>query len=516
MSYKWGPPESHTGNGSVRLGRYAPFLSGCVLVLAALAISQIGAQRPVLLRVGLSIPTGNARTGLTYAADSLRHESLGVLGADGRVRPGLARSWDRSPDGREWTFHLADGVRSQDGSLADAQKLASLLNVAVREPLEVQSHPGLREVEEIRAVGSSAILLRSKTARITLLDELTELSLGRGTPFAPGPFRIERLDENGFTAHAFSDYYRGRPGIDRVEYRSFRSVRSAWSALMRDEIDVLYEVPRDAVEFVESDPRVRVHRFLRPYVATLFLNAKNPLLIHRELRLALSRAIDRESIVRIAYRTRGAVARGPLWPTHWSLSTAEDLPGLDRAAATNHVRSFRKVTGWQGPIRFTCLVPEGLEIQPFERIALLLQKQLFHAGIDMQLESVSPREFLARVASGDFDAALLEFAAMTPSWVYSFWHSPSTHSPVYVRHGYAAADRELESMQRASTEEELGQALADVYQKMAGDPPAIFIAWPEVSRAVSDRFEVPVENGRDILGSNLRLWRPAPAQGGTR
>ena len=42
------------------------------------------------------------------------------------------------------------------------------------------------------------------------------------------------------------------------------------------------------------------------------------------------------------------------------------------------------------------------------------------------------------------------------------------------------------------------------------DPPAIFLAWSERARAVSTRFEVPVEPGRDIL-STLRLWRPVGA-----
>ena len=64
-------------------------------------------------------------------------------------------------------------------------------------------------------------------------------------------------------------------------------------------------------------------------------------------------------------------------------------------------------------------------------------------------------------------------------------------------------------MQNARNEDELKRAVAAVYRKMADDPPAIFIAWPEVARAVSTRFEVPVEKGRDIMGGNLWLWRPA-------
>jgi hypothetical protein len=64
-------------------------------------------------------------------------------------------------------------------------------------------------------------------------------------------------------------------------------------------------------------------------------------------------------------------------------------------------------------------------------------------------------------------------------------------------------------MHLAENEQDLKRAIADVYRRMSVDPPAIFIAWPEVARAVNRRFQVPVEDGADIMGANLRLWRPA-------
>jgi hypothetical protein len=45
----------------------------------------------------------------------------------------------------------------------------------------------------------------------------------------------------------------GPPSIDRLELRVFPTVRAAWAAMMRDEIDVLFEVGREAVEFVEAE-----------------------------------------------------------------------------------------------------------------------------------------------------------------------------------------------------------------------------------------------------------------------
>ena len=43
----------------------------------------------------------------------------------------------------------------------------------------------------------------------------------------------------------------------------------------------------------------------------------------------------------------------------------------------------------------------------------------------------------------------------------------------------------------------------------ANDPPAVFIDWTQRARALSRDFQVPVERGRDILGT-IQQWRPAP------
>jgi ABC-type transport system substrate-binding protein len=77
--------------------------------------------------------------------------------------------------------------------------------------------------------------------------------------------------------------------------------------------------------------------------------------------------------------------------------------------------------------------------------------------------------------------------------------------------GNATVDRALDEVRRASTDEEIGRAINDVQQAFMDDPPAVFLAWSVRARAVTKRFKVQAEEGRDVW-SAMRLWKPTTGQ----
>lgn len=488
-----------------------------VVVLLCTMLAGLGlyGRQSQPLRIGVSLPKEINMLGLPTIAEGVSAESLVTLGPDGRVLPQLAKTWQFKSGGYELHFNLFQNIRLHDGRPIDAPVIAALMRRATTTEAVLQFHPRLKDFYEIRAADSTRLVLRSKTARILAIEELADVTLKTGAPDGGlGPFVVDALDAEGMKLRGFRAYYKGAPALDTVEFNVYRSQRAAWTGMMRGEIDALYEVTREAIEFVEKESRVRTYSFLRPYVATLAFNVTKPALRDAAIRKAISLAIDRGALVKSAYRGRARVATGPLAPEHWSLGHMEQvaIPDLDASFSILASRPLSNSPD-QMParLRFRCLVPT-FETQPLERIALALQRQLFTAGVDLQLEHVSLRDLVTRLHRGDFESVLMEFYAATPSWLSSFWHSRPAGTPTLIRSGYSAADRELDAMDSAATEQELRDALAAVYRKMAQDPPAIFIAWPEVTRAVSTRFEVPVEKGRDIMGANLWLWRPARVQ----
>jgi peptide/nickel transport system substrate-binding protein len=140
-------------------------------------------------------------------------------------------------------------------------------------------------------------------------------------------------------------------------------------------------------------------------------------------------------------------------------------------------------------------------------MALFVQQQLRAAGIDVRLELTTVDEGLARVSKGDFDAWLAD-VGIGPGFLRQnlFWHSGSPFN--WGRYSNPRVDEALDAIRHAADEAQYRIAVAAFQSAMVDDPPAIFLAWSERARAVSARFDVYQEPGRDILNT-LRLWRPA-------
>jgi hypothetical protein len=135
-------------------------------------------------------------------------------------------------------------------------------------------------------------------------------------------------------------------------------------------------------------------------------------------------------------------------------------------------------------------------------------------GVDMEIEALTLRNLAERMRQGRFDALLIEMnSGRTMNWPYTVWHSQTDRAVRVFDSGYRSADAALDRLRRAITDAEIRSAVSDVQQVLYEDPPALFLAWPQTSRAVSAAIEVPdaqvpAKPGADILG-RLWQWRPS-------
>ena len=125
--------------------------------------------------------------------------------------------------------------------------------------------------------------------------------------------------------------------------------------------------------------------------------------------------------------------------------------------------------------------------------------------IRMTLVPLPQLELVGRLRKGDFDAFLFEMAGRTLNWANFFWHS-SDNGP--FDSGYQSTDAVLDRIRLARSDEEIRSGVADFFQILHDDPPAVFLTFGERTRAVSRNFDVAGETGRDIVPI-ARNWRVA-------
>jgi peptide/nickel transport system substrate-binding protein len=331
-----------------------------------------------------------------------------------------------------------------------------------------------------------------------------------------GPFRLESRKPS-ILLRAFDGYRSGRPAIDTVKMAEYQTQRQAWAAMMRGEADVLHDVSVESLDFVTAESTVQTYSFVKAYYDALVFNLTLPLFAQKDVRRALNSAINREQVLEVGLRKRGVVSDGPIWPYHYGRS--QDQPTYkydpDQAEALFDGLGLKRGRTQEEPgrmpsrFRFTCLIPT--EDQRMHRMALVIQKELFNVGVDMDVDVMPFGDLAGRVVKGDFEAALVEFPAYRSlNNVYATWHSVAPGVKAMDMH-YSSADAALDKLRAAIHDEDVRAAVADLQRVFYQDPPAVFLQWVQTTRAVSKSVDVQNEPGRDVLGT-LPQWRPVSSQ----
>jgi peptide/nickel transport system substrate-binding protein len=398
-------------------------------------------------------------------------------------------------------IRLRAGVKFHDGSPASAPTIVKALVRLLPQYLG----PAFDDVDHITSLDDGQIEIGFRRPSPLLLEALEapipkpgSTDIGTGPYAAVGSDVPKQMQSN-------KNYYLGKPAISQIVVDTFPNVRSAWAELLRDHIDMLYEVGLDALDSLASASNVSVFTYVRHYQYVLIFNTNAGPLRSREVRRALNEAIDSNALIRDAFDGHAMASSGPIWPQHWAFRSDFPRFSYDPKAAAEALTAMERRSEKRTPsVRFRCLVRP-----PLERIALVVKNQLEAVGAEMSVQEAPLESIMQAVAKRDFDAVLLETIS-GPNLLrpYRVWHSGVLNPGGLGNHQF---DLALDRIRYATNDDEYGSAVADFQKATVDDPPAIFLAWPERARAVSKRFQVPAEQGRDVLPT-LRMWRPVNAE----
>ena len=253
--------------------------------------------------------------------------------------PGLATSWDISPDGLTYTFKLREGVTFHDGSKFDA--------AAVKFNFERfwdESSPNFYKKAKAFVVAytkwiKSVEVVNPMTVRVTLTAPnyqwLRQGLQSYGQPLMVSPAAVAKFGNDGLALHPIGtgpfrfvqrdqgvktviernpDYWGTKAKLDRVIFRPLQDPATRINALENGEIQIMTTPPWDDIQRLVDAGFVLTKNSNVPYINFLHLNFKFKPMQDVRVRRAINMAIDREGIAKEVYHGTGRPEYGMLSP----------------------------------------------------------------------------------------------------------------------------------------------------------------------------------------------------------
>ena len=497
------------------------------------------------------------------ALDAPSREVIGRMSSDlitvnrrtQRIEPALAESWKASPDGKHYVLRLRPGLRFSDGFAFDSDDVVFsfrlYLDESLHAPQREQLIVGGRPVE-VKKLGQYSVSLDFADTFASverLFDSIPMLpkhlfekayTEGKATTIwglnskpeeiaGMGPFRLKGYEPGQQITLERNPYYwktdqnkQQLPYLDHLKFTFAGSEDGQVARFLSGEADIINRLGSNSFSMLQKANQSKTELLddLGPGFEYTFLafNFADELFRQTEFRRAISMAIDRNAIARIAYSGRATPILGNVTPANrtW-LDERLQAPKYSSQEARKLLLSagFKwghddKLLSRSGmPVQFSIITASNNN----ERLqaATMIQYDLSRIGIDVQVVPLEFRALVDRVTrSRQFQACILSFGGGDgdPNTELNVWlSSGSMHvwSPE-EKHPETAWEAEIDQLMRRQMsvlDQKKRKEMYDRVQEIVAEQqPIICLVSPHI--LVASRRKVM--NFRPAVMESYTLW----------
>jgi peptide/nickel transport system substrate-binding protein len=338
------PASQHPLSRTVRITAFAAVASAVIaLGLGGTASADSASPSPstsstrTVFTVGIlqDIDSANPFTGVVssaYEIYQMEYPTLTEYSAkDFSTAPGLAESWQESPDHTTWTYKIRAGLKWSDGVPLTAKDAAYTFNRIINGQYEQTNFSAYTaNITKATAPDDTTLVLTVKKPSPIMeklavyilpehiwskVDEKAVASYkNEGTPDSPtvgaGPYvMIERQVGQFIRMQANPNFYRGKPAVDEVDFKIYKNGDALGQALKKGEIDFADSLEANVFDSLKNVPGITTVPATYSGFDELAFNTGaalddgtpigdgNKLLKDVKLRQALAWAIDRPALV---------------------------------------------------------------------------------------------------------------------------------------------------------------------------------------------------------------------------
>ena len=353
--------------------------------------------------------------GVQQVVGSLLYEGLFVLDERFEPQPLLCSSYSCSGNNLTYTFELRDGVTFSNGA---AFTSSDVLSTYRRARISDRFAARFANVASMRAGrGTFTVTLRQPDSAFPALLDIPIVKSGTEkdpVPLGTGPYLFLTDSEGPCLVRSENWWGDTPPVLERIELAGAKDADTAvylFSARSAHLLtaDLLSETTAASLSGVDLTDA--------PTTAMLFLgfNTANPALSDPALRVAMGRAVDRDTVAAAVLAGHARAAQFPISPLSPLYPAASEVPyaaGAYEDALTPAQDAGAPPAGAQ-PLELTLLV--NAESSFKTAVAEYLAKELTAAHVTVTPVFLAWNEYLAALESGSFDLWLGE-VRLTADW----------------------------------------------------------------------------------------------------
>jgi peptide/nickel transport system substrate-binding protein len=258
----------------------------------------------------------------------LTYENLTMVGPDNAVTPGLAESWEPSPDGLTWTFRIRDAQWS-DGTPITARDVAFTYTQIMTNPAAQDANgSAVAGFASVTAVDDRTLRITTKQPQASILatdvpivpehvwaPRVGQIGTATGAEQLPvvgsGPYVISGYQEGqSVTLSANDRFWRGRPHVDTLQFVRYENADAAVQGLLKGDVDLVRDLTPAQFDSLQGNAAVARNEGRNRRYTELLLNWSNPSGVDGQpfgdgnpalrdvrVRKALHHAIDARAIV---------------------------------------------------------------------------------------------------------------------------------------------------------------------------------------------------------------------------
>ncbi|MFH1575256.1 MAG: ABC transporter substrate-binding protein, partial [Acidobacteriota bacterium] len=315
-------------------------------------------------------------------------------------------------------------------------------------------------------------------------------------PVGNGPFRfVEWIPQQKIELVANEDYFLGRPCLNRLIWKMIPDATSLLTQLGNGQIDLWPVVPTGPKSRVADLPNVNVYRYPSRVYHFVCWQIADPLFANRNVRRALTMAIDRQKLIDSLLDGMGRPATGPipsfLWAYDPNLRQIEFNPEEARRILAREGWMDHDGDGWldKDGRRFEFEMITNGDNQLRADITVVVQEDLRRIGVKVTPRLLEWTVFVDRITrKKDFQAAVSAWVSAIKVDLTTIWHSKSIKDKYNLGHYANATVDSLIDRARVEMDRDKAAVLwSQAQQIIIDDAPYAFLFVTDEVTAVDKR-----------------------------